>query len=66
MKSSVNRIPNCRLPEQPWQNSPTAWFAALERSLMTSDRKLEERAREELRRLGVSVVFERLPAEVAR
>lgn len=35
----------------------TAWFAALERARLTSDRKLEAKAVKNLRRLGIVVYF---------
>ena len=38
-------------------NSPTAWFAMLERARKTQDYQLADRAKRELERLGVRVVF---------
>ena len=40
-------------------NSPTAWFAVLERARLIGDETLERRALAQLRRLGVSVRFDR-------
>ena len=40
-------------------NSPTAWFVLLERARRTGDVALEQRAIAELRRLGVTVEFEK-------
>ena len=40
-------------------NSPTAWFAALDRARRTSDFELAAKALKELRRLGVCVKFKR-------
>jgi hypothetical protein len=45
------------------RNSPTAWFAVLERARLTGDKVLERRAVAHLKRLGVSVQFDRKPAE---
>jgi|GEM_PF-2797354 len=45
-------------------DSPTAWFAALERARLTCDRALEAKAHEQLRRLGVHVAF--LPGHLFR
>jgi len=45
------------------ENSPTAWFALLERARQTGRPDLEQRAMEELRRLGVEVRFFDLPTE---
>jgi len=42
------------------QNSPTAWFAVLERAKLIGDRLLERRAVAQLKRLGVSVRFEQV------
>jgi len=39
-------------------DSPTAWFAALERARNTGNRNLLALARRNLTRLGVHVVFE--------
>lgn len=39
------------------RQSPTAWFAVLERARLTGDKSLERRAIAQLRRLGVSVRF---------
>lgn len=39
------------------RESPTAWFAALERARVTRDYELAARAQRELRRLGVKVTF---------
>jgi hypothetical protein len=41
------------------RDSPTAWFALLERAKRTGDRELADRARRELERLGVHVTFDR-------
>ncbi len=38
-------------------NSPTAWFAVLERARIDRNQSLEQRALRHLRRLGVSVTF---------
>lgn len=38
-----------------WRNSPTAWFAVLERALMDGDQTKIDRAMENLRRLGIKV-----------
>lgn len=43
-------------PERP-EDCATAWFAALERARLTGDARLERIARDNLRRLGVSVDF---------
>lgn len=40
-------------------DSPTAWFAVLERALRTGDSDLAARAKRELERLGVTVSFDR-------
>jgi hypothetical protein len=48
------------------RNSPTAWFAVLERARLTGDKALERRAVAQLKRLGVSVQFERQPAEASK
>ena len=40
-------------------NSPTAWFAVLERARLVDDYGLANRARRELERLGVIVRFRR-------
>lgn len=40
-------------------DSPTAWFAVLERARRTEDYELAARAKRELDRLGVSVKFHR-------
>lgn len=40
-------------------DSPTAWFAALERARLNGDRELAIRAIRELERLGVFVRFEK-------
>ncbi len=37
--------------------SPTAWFAVLERARMAGDYALAERATKELHRLGVEITF---------
>ena len=50
-----------RNPEEPLPDSPTAWFAVLERAVRTGDAKLERRARQELARLGVSVSLPAIP-----
>lgn len=39
------------------KNSPTAWFAVLERARLTGDKALESRAMERLADLGVVVRF---------
>lgn len=39
-------------------DSPTAWFALLERAKRTGDVELALRAQEHLRRLGVKVEFQ--------
>ena len=39
------------------EDSPTAWFAVLERARLTRDHGLAERARQQLARLGVAVTF---------
>jgi len=39
-------------------NSPTAWFAVLDRARQTQDHELAARALGELRRLGVRVKFQ--------
>lgn len=46
-----------------WMESPTAWFAVLERAKLTHDHGLAVHAQQELHRLGVSVSF-RMQAEV--
>jgi hypothetical protein len=38
-------------------DSPTAWFAALDRARLTDDYELAARAKRELERLGVRVRF---------
>lgn len=38
-------------------DSPTAWFAALERARLSGDTRLERLAIRQLERLGVSVTF---------
>ena len=43
--------------EQDAEDSPIAWFAALERAIRTGNSRLESRARRELARIGVSVNF---------
>lgn len=40
-------------------DSPTTWFAVLERALRTGDFDLAARAKRELERLGVTVTFDR-------
>jgi hypothetical protein len=40
------------------KNSPTAWFAVLERAKLTGDQAMERRALAQLGRLGVSVRFD--------
>ena len=40
-------------------DSPTAWFAVLERARLTDDHALADRAKRELERLGVAVRFAR-------
>jgi len=47
-----------RTAKSEWQNSPTAWFAVLERARLTGDSSLERRAVAQLARLGVTVHFE--------
>ncbi len=44
-------------------DSPTAWFAVLERARRTNDAELARRAQRELRRLAVVVMF-LLPDEI--
>jgi hypothetical protein len=39
------------------EDSPTAWFAVLERARQTNDFELAERAHRELERLGVKVTY---------
>jgi hypothetical protein len=46
-----------KVPERP-EDCATAWFAVLERSRIDGDREREEKARRELRRLGVHVEWE--------
>lgn len=48
------------------RNSPTAWFAVLERARLVGDKLLEHRAIVQLKRLGVSVQFDRQPVEASR
>lgn len=50
--------PPATKPRPAWEDSPAAWFAALERAIRTGDAALEERARRELRRLGVDVLID--------
>jgi hypothetical protein len=40
-------------------DSPTAWFAVLERARLTDDYELAAKAQAELERLGVRVKFDR-------
>jgi len=48
------------MSHQTLADSPTAWFAVLERAIRAGNRELEEHARSQLARLGVDVEF-RLP-----
>lgn len=48
-----------RRPAFQFEESPTAWFAALERAISTRDVDLAAKAKSELHRLGVSVNFSR-------
>ena len=38
-------------------DSPTVWFAVLERAHLTKDRRLAQKALSRLKRLGVFVIF---------
>lgn len=45
-------------------DSPTAWFALLERAKRTGDVDLALKAQEQLRQLGVKVEFQARPLKV--
>jgi hypothetical protein len=45
--------------ESDWRDSPTAWFAALERARLTNNFQAAAMANRELLRLGVRVQFSR-------
>lgn len=45
-------------------DSPTVWFAVLERARLANDAALVEEAQHSLLRLGVTVTFDRLPGQV--
>jgi len=42
-----------------WRNSPIAWFAVLQRGLAEGDYELASEAQNQLKRLGVTVSFQR-------
>lgn len=45
--------------ETDWKNSRIAWFSALERAIQEEDFELAAEAKSQLKRLGVTVSFEK-------
>ncbi|MFH0983756.1 MAG: hypothetical protein V2A79_19750 [Planctomycetota bacterium] len=52
--------------DQTYRDSPTAWFAVLERARRDNDFRRAAEAERELRRLGVRVRFSRSIVEAAK
>lgn len=52
--------------KEPWRDSPTAWFATLDRARNTGDAELAAKAKSELKRLGVRVDFAATPRKAVR